>query len=375
MKVCFLCTEIFAWGKYGGFGRATRTIGRELVRRGVEVSAVVPMRGRQRPLERLDGILVLGYPMWAPWRAAALCRRVDADVYHSQEPSTATWLARRARPDRAHVVTFRDPRTWRDWLIELAHPSLNRLQVLANVAYEDGPLVYEAVREVEGRFVAALCLGDKVRAKYRLRRAPAFLPTPVRVPAMVHKAAGPTVCYLARWDRRKRPDRFFELVARFPDVRFIAVGRSRDQAYDRMLRDTYGALPNLELAGFVDQFGSGRLSSMLGRSWIVVNTAEREGLPNAFIEAAAHRCAILSGVDPDGFASRGGRHVRDGDFAAGLAWLLEDGRWRELGERGQAYVRETFELDRAIDRHLEVYQELLGQWSHPGVTLSAAKGA
>jgi len=261
--------------------------------------------------------------------------------------------------------TFRDPRVWRDWLIELAHPSLNRLQVLANVMYEDGPLVYEAVREVEGRFVAALCLGDKVRAKYRLRRAPALLPTPVRVPAMVHKAAEPTVCYLARWDRRKRPDRFFELVARFPDVRFIAVGRSRDEAYDRMLRDTYGALPNLELAGFVDQFGSGRLSSILGRSWIVVNTAEREGLPNAFIEAAAHRCAILSGVDPDGFASRGGRHVRDGDFAAGLAWLLEDGRWRELGERGHAYVRETFELDRAIDRHLEVYRELLGQWSRP----------
>ncbi len=374
MKVCFLCTEIFAWGKYGGFGRATRTIGRELARRGVEVSAVVPMRRGQRLLERLDGILVLGYPMWAPWRAAALCRRVDADVYHSQEPSTATWLARRVRPDRAHVVTFRDPRTWRDWLVELAHPSLNRLQVLANVAYEDGPLVYDAVREVEGRFVAALCLGDKVRTKYRLRRAPALLPTPVQVPAMVHKAAAPTVCYLARWDRRKRPDRFFELVARFPDVRFIAVGRSRDQAYDRMLRDTYGALPNLELAGFVDQFGSGRLSSILGRSWIVVNTAEREGLPNAFIEAAAHRCAILSGVDPDGFASRGGRHVGDGDFAAGLAWLLEDGRWRELGERGQAYVRETFELDRAIDRHLEVYQELLGQWSRPERTSPASGG-
>ena len=106
MKVCFLCTEIFAWGKYGGFGRATRTIGRELVRRGVEVSAVVPMRGRQRPLERLDGIPVLGYPMWAPWRAAALCRRVDADVYHSQEPSTATWLAS-TRPSLSHLTRTR----------------------------------------------------------------------------------------------------------------------------------------------------------------------------------------------------------------------------------------------------------------------------
>src|SRR5689334_19527443 len=177
MRVCFLSTEIFAWGKYGGFGRATRTIGRELVRRGVEVYAVVPRRREQRAVERLDGITVLSYPIWAPWRAAALCRRADAEVDHSQEAPTATPLARRARPDRAHIVTFRDPHTWRDWLIELQHPSLNRIQVLANMLYEDGPLVYDAVREVEGRFVAARCLGEKVRAKYRLRNAPALLPT------------------------------------------------------------------------------------------------------------------------------------------------------------------------------------------------------
>ena len=33
MKVCLISTEIFAWGKYGGFGRATRMIGGELVKR------------------------------------------------------------------------------------------------------------------------------------------------------------------------------------------------------------------------------------------------------------------------------------------------------------------------------------------------------
>ena len=33
MKVCLISVEIFAWGKYGGFGRATRIIGRELTRR------------------------------------------------------------------------------------------------------------------------------------------------------------------------------------------------------------------------------------------------------------------------------------------------------------------------------------------------------
>lgn len=360
MRVCLLSTEIFAWGKYGGFGRATRTIGRELARRGLEVFAIVPRRMGQGAVESLDGITVLSYPMGAPWQAARLARAADADVYHSQEPSTATWLAMRAMPDRRHVVTFRDPRDWRDWRTELAHPSLSRLQVLANILYEDNPLVHRAVRRADRRFCAALCLQAKVVAKYGLADRPPLLPTPVVVPAVVRKAPQPTVCYLARWDRRKRPDRFFDLVARFPGVRFLAVGRSRDAGYDRALRERYGHLPNLHLTGFVDQFGTPELSAILGRSWIVVNTAAREGLPNAFLEAAAHRCAILSEVDPDGFASRFGARVQGGDFAGGLAWLLKHDRWRERGMRGYAHVRDTFELHRAVEEHLAVYDELAG---------------
>jgi hypothetical protein len=37
-----ISTEIFAWGKHGGFGRATRLIGFELAKRGLDVLAVVP---------------------------------------------------------------------------------------------------------------------------------------------------------------------------------------------------------------------------------------------------------------------------------------------------------------------------------------------
>ena len=59
MRICLISTEIFAWGKFGGFGRATRMIGGELVKRGVEVIAVVPQRPGQRAVEQLDGITVL----------------------------------------------------------------------------------------------------------------------------------------------------------------------------------------------------------------------------------------------------------------------------------------------------------------------------
>jgi hypothetical protein len=103
MRVCLLSMEIFAWGKHGGYGRATRIIGRELVRRGVEVSAVVPLRGNQRPVEQLDGIHVLGFSPRTPWQAAKLIRECNAEIYHSQEPSFTTYLAQQKMPGQQAV--------------------------------------------------------------------------------------------------------------------------------------------------------------------------------------------------------------------------------------------------------------------------------
>jgi glycosyltransferase involved in cell wall biosynthesis len=192
-----------------------------------------------------------------------------------------------------------------------------------------------------------------------LDQEPLFLPTPVTIPPPSEKALNPTVCFIARWDRRKRPELFFELAMKFPHVTFIAVGKSRDKNYDDYLRGKYGKLPNLKLIGFVDQFNSQELFEILGKSWILINTASREGLPNSYIEAAAHRCAILSHVDPDDFASQFGVKVLGTDFAGGLEKLLKNNLWRELGERGHRYVKDTFELSNATEQHLRVYNTLL----------------
>ncbi len=359
MRVCLISTEIFAWGKYGGFGRATRLIGRELAKRGIEVAAVVPRRQGQAPIEDLDGMRVYGFGRGELLKLPALFRTIDADVFHSQEPSTGTYLAMKAKPHKKHVITFRDPRTLGDWLVEFSLPSVSAWQVLSNWAYEDNPFVHKAVRRADAWYAAAKMLIPKARRKYRLSRDPLFLPTPVEIPEPQPKAGQPTVCYLSRWDRRKRPQIFFELARAFPEVRFVAVGGSRDAAWERSLRERYAGLRNLEMVGFINQFESDRLSKILHESWILVNTAAREGLPNAFIEACAYGCAILSAVDPDDFASRFGFQVRNGDFAQGLRYLLQGDRWRIKASEGYAYVRETFSLDKAMSAHLEVYERLL----------------
>lgn len=359
MKICLIAVEIFAWGKYGGFGRATRLIGRELAKRGIEVTAVVPLREDQKDVEILDGIRVLGFQRSNPLSASKLLREANADIYHSQEPSLGTYLAQRAMPDRKHVITFRDPRDIENWRIELRLPSLNSLQVVSNWLYEDSWLVRSSVRKADKLFAASHMVAERAVEKYRLESSPAFLPTPVEIPAKIQKADNPTVCLVSRWDKRKRPELFFELARSFPDIQFLAAGKSRDPIYEHQLREKYEKLPNLQMLGFIDQFKTAELSNLLAKSWVLVNPAAREGLPNAYIEAAAHGCAILSAVDPDGFTSRFGYQVTDDNFCAGLTNLLEGDRWKQLGERGREYVRDVFALDRSIGQHVSEYEMLL----------------
>jgi glycosyltransferase involved in cell wall biosynthesis len=359
MRICLISVEIFAWGKYGGFGRATRVIGAELAKRGVEVYAVVPRRAGQGALEHLDGITVLGFDRFRPWSAKQLLQSCDADVYHSCEPSLATCLALTAMPDRRHIVTLRDPRDFDDWRVEFAMPSLNKWQVVGNYLYESNPLVRATVRRVDAVYITAFSLASKAKQLYRLKKDPEWLPTPVKVPLRIQKADTPTVCYLGRLDRRKRPGRFFDLAGRFPQVRFIAMGTSRDPHWERELRSRYASCPNIEFAGFIDQFSSPRYAEILEQSWVIINPAVREGLPNAFLEAASYQCAILSAVDPDGFASRFGYRVTDDDFASGLAFLLENEKWRDRGLRGHEYVKQHFEVERAIASHVAAYHGAL----------------
>jgi glycosyltransferase involved in cell wall biosynthesis len=361
LKVCLVSIELFGRGVYGGFGRAARKIGKELSQRNVEVTAVVPQREGNRETEYvLDGIRVREFPQRAFWTSKDLFRETDADVFHSQDPSLSTWLAMKAMPDRAHVVTFRDPMETRDWRIEFQHPVGTRRSTLQYALYVDNFLATRAIRRVDHLYCAAEFLIPKACRKYGLRRKPSFLPTPVDVPAETVKAAKPTVCFIGRLHPRKRPELFLDLAKAFPDVHFICVGGTNERAYEERLRRTYGSLPNVEMTGTIDQFQTDRLHRILEKSWVLVNTALREGLPNTFLEAAANRCAILSCVDPDKFASRFGyRADDDPGLAQGLIHLLTAERWKTLGEGGYRFVKSVFGTQPAIERHLEAYRQAL----------------
>jgi glycosyltransferase involved in cell wall biosynthesis len=350
LRVCLIAPGLYAWGSHNPTGRAARVLGRELARRGVKVSAVIPKRHGQRDLEQMDGITVHAYRPESPWSAVALCRECDADVYHSFDPSVFTAMAGAAQRGRRHVVTIRAPH---DWLRELRGG--NRTDIAQACLLTENPLVWLAVHRADAILCASDDLVPLVRTKYRVKEA-IFLPTPVAIPRRVQKGRTPTVCFMGGWDRHRHPELFFELARRFPAATFVAVGKARDRRYDASLRRRYGSLPNLEFTGVIDPFHSDALSNILAESWILVNTGVRRGVPDACVEAAAHRCAILSDADPDGFATRFGYHAADGDLAAGLDALLANDSWRPRGELGYEFVLENYERERVVGRYLGVYE-------------------
>ena len=351
-SVCFIALEYFGWGKYGGIGKATRDIATGLAGRGVEVSVIVPRGAGQKDIEVIDGVTVYSFPLAGYLQIGSIIGKVNADIYHSQDPSPGTYIALRRTPRSRHVLTCQNPKTREEWRRVNRFYGLRRR--LFNTVFE--PTLSMWLRELDAVFCQANYIREKTEDLYTLENTPGFLPNPVKVPEEVAKNATPQVLFLGRFDGEKKPEQFFELCNHFPGVCFVAGGASLDPSRDASLRRRYGTLPNLRLPGHV--VGEEK-ASLLNGSWVLVNTSVSECLPVAFLEAAAHGCAIMSPHDPDGFASRFGFHVRD-SYEDGLEWLLSGDNWKRRGEKGRGYVSEYHEHGAVIDRHMEAYRGLLG---------------
>jgi glycosyltransferase involved in cell wall biosynthesis len=367
LKVCLISNQIAAWGKIGGFGTATRALGRGLAAGGVEVAAAVPRRKSQgqSALEQLDGMTVHGISALSTMVSGRVFRDIGADIYHSQEPTIASWHAMRAVPEAVHIVTCRDPRSFRAHLVELKHTNYKRRLIApATWLYEMSPMVKSVVRRADRVLMPAPShLVPRIKELYGQNVDPVFVPSPVDLPNHEPvKNPEPLALFVGRWDHRKRIEWFFELARRLPEVRFVAVGRAHDDAYDRKLREEYGGLGNIEMPGFLPKFGETTLDDLYERAWVLVNTSVREGLPYTFLEAGAWNCAIASTVDAEGFASRFGYSSENGtldDLKTGLHDLIETGDWRTKGQAAGAYIRSTWSEDESLRRHRAEYEDAL----------------
>jgi len=359
MRVCFVNSEIF---HYGGYARLNRIVGRELIKRGIEVYVLVPQVSGRRRIEQLDGMVVLGfpYPSLRMLLNPGFFRLPEADIYEIWDPYiTFSYFVTRATLKSKHVMVFADPRGRNELKgIIAADPGLRNLR--RNINLKLPYFLYYPYLMYLRPYLAdrTISQGDAFfcEAKYLFPKVKKMHPRLKAEPVQPVKSSKPTVIFLGRWDAVKRVERFFELARNFPHVRFIATARARDPERDKELRRIGATIPNLEMTDIITEE---RKREILEETWILANTSVHEGLPQSFIEACTYRCAILSAVNPDGFAENFGYHVRDDDFEAGLEYLLENDRWRECGERAFEYIKETNDVNKVIERRIGVYQSLL----------------
>jgi len=370
MRVCFVNSEI---SNFTGFSRLNRIVGRELVKRGIEVFVLVPQVKGQRRLEQFDGMTILGfpYPSLKMLYSQSFFQLPEADIFEIWNPYLIfSYFIRQATSNSMHIIVFLDPRDKNDTKLFLAaDPQMREIRNVYGleripyflhypyVMYLRPYMAQKTVSKGDAYFYEAKFLLPKVLKMHDLKTEPIYMPQIAEIPRQKSvKASHPTVCFVAHWGVKKRPEIFFDLARQFPQVQFIILGRAMDTVRDKDLREIGSRIPNLEMTGVVSEE---RKKEILGKSWILVNTAPIEGMPQSFIEACACHCAILSTVNPDDFAQNFGNHVQNDDFKSGLEYLLENNRWREAGERGFEYVRENNDMGRVINKRIQVYESLL----------------
>jgi glycosyltransferase involved in cell wall biosynthesis len=163
------------------------------------------------------------------------------------------------------------------------------------------------------------------------------------------------------------------LVKRHPEVQIVWVGRRRD-VFDPFLAPYNEVLEKLlragDAPGKVHMVGqSDEVDRYLKAADLFAFPTEREGMPNAVLEAAASQLPIVL-TKYRGFSELIGKPGRDyvlidrtvEDIEAAIEDLIENPqKRRELGANARRFIEENMPLSRSVDMHVDVYRDVLGR--------------
>ena len=346
------------FGKIGGFGNMTRLLAQSLTKEGHNVVVLVPKKENQKSSEEIDGYQVIGLSKIKLF-SLKIYKQINADLYHSQNPTIFTYLSQLAQPNKLHVVTIRDPRNFKDMVAELRYVTFRRkFQKAISLFFETGFLVKRAVLKADAVGTPGFSLISKSEKLFK-RDDIIMLPNIVSMPKKVYsKATNPTVCFVGRLDQIKNPERMIKLAKSFPQTNFLVVGTAQDNFRQKKLEKEMLKYPNIKYFGYIDKFSSDDLNEIYSKSHILVNTSIKEALPATFIEALSFGCSILSSTNADKFAELFGYYCEKDAFEKGLMTLFKNNLWHKKGLAGFEYVKQHYDYPISIKKHLLLYQQL-----------------
>lgn len=171
------------------------------------------------------------------------------------------------------------------------------------------------------------------------------------------KSETPFILWVATMRVLKQPEVFIELANKFHNVNFTMIGGpSEDLDYYKSIISKSEQIKNLNFVGFVPLH---EIEEYFQKAWVFVNTSQKEGFPNTFLQSWANHTPVVSlNVDPDEIICtyRLGFHSRTFDqLVEDVGVLLNNSELRkEMGLNGKNYVTREHDLRTNIRRLQDV---------------------
>jgi len=241
------------------------------------------------------------------------------------------------------------------FLINMAHRK-NFIKPMHRFLTSDNKIINNYA---EAKFIA-----NKSKEMFNPDKIPGLLLNPIKMYDIKReKFENPIICWVARWDPQKRPDMALLIARKMPDVNFIMIGTATKnsknyQEVEDYLKKEFSQLKNLTIMGFVSEE---KKREIIGKSWGLLNTSIREGLPITFLEAMAEGTPIISYVDPDMYASRFGIKVdyNIDSFRQGIEKAVTEKLYDKIGNKEREYILKEHELEVVMNKHLQIYEKIL----------------
>ena len=374
-KVCFVALENLAaladdvkFGRIGGAEIQQTIIGKNLAKRGYEVSFITLDHGQDDDME-IDGIRIIkaydpdaGIPklrfphprLTGLWRAM---RKADADIYYQRIRDSLTGIV--AAFCRWHQRKFvfavagdydcvPDPPGFPARHVHvLYYYGLRRADlVIAQTATQQ-----RLLRENFGIDSAVIpnCAPD-----YGVGADGADVST---------SAGSRRLLWIGGFSPVKRLELLLDIAERLPNLQFDVVGGgNRELEYVQRLRLRAESMSNVQLYGVIPHTD---VRPLYQRATALISTSRSEGFPNVFLEAWSYGLPVVSTFDPDNLIAKHGLGVVAEDFSGlvdGLHVMLDcQQRWHEASRAAREYYRSNHSVEAVIPRFEKAFTRVVGE--------------
>jgi len=175
------------------------------------------------------------------------------------------------------------------------------------------------------------------------------------------KEVPPLVLWISRLKKVKRPELFLQIAEELKDLnaRFLLIGPG-DYKKDEIIlqaqnQDNFDFIPGVKM---------GQDNSFYRKASLLINTSSYEGYPNSFIQAWLCETPVMSLlIDPDrvikknnlGFIAKG----NVSDMVDKIQNFVENpSELKSIGEQCRRYAIENHNIQRTVNKHLQIYKRL-----------------